>query len=76
VSERGEPEIVATARGGIEMVWALPEGAELDVTLPPDASRPFEVYWTCRTATGSVSEQERELDSLDELTAAVLDLCR
>jgi hypothetical protein len=68
---RAEPQVTATARGGIEFVWEAGEGGEVDVTVPAGPGEPLEIAWTRRQPDGSVTEDERAVWAVDDAIALV-----
>jgi hypothetical protein len=68
---RTEPQVTATARGGIEFVWEAIGGREVDVTVPADPGEPFEIAWIRRQPDVSVAEDERAVWAVDDAIALV-----
>jgi hypothetical protein len=63
---RVEPQVTATARGGIEFVWEAVTGGEVDVTVPADPGEPLEIAWTQRQPDGSIAEDEQAVRTVDD----------
>jgi hypothetical protein len=65
-----EPQITATARGGIEFLWKGDGAREVDVVLPPDAGLPIEIAWV-HEQDGILIENEGEVPTVDDAVALI-----
>ncbi len=70
--DRSEPQVTATARGGIEFVWRTLPGGEISVTLPAEPQAPLEVARAWRHPDGSAADDERIVWSIDEAVAVTM----
>jgi hypothetical protein len=60
-----EPQVTATARGGIELVWQHDSAEEVDVVIPADPGQPIEVARIHRRWDGTIAEDEHKVWSVD-----------
>lgn len=67
---QSEPQITATARGGIEFLWKGSGDRELDVVLPPRDGLPIEIAWIYEQ-DGRIAEVEREAVTVDDAVALI-----
>ena len=70
--EQTEPQVTATARGGIEFVWRPVPDAEISVMVPAEPRSPLEVARTWRRPDGSVAEDEQADGSIDDAFAVAM----
>ena len=68
---QSEPQVTATARGGIEFLWKGAGDRELDVVLPPREGLPIEIAWAVKQ-DGSTTEVEREALTIDDTVAVIV----
>jgi hypothetical protein len=65
-----DPQITATAQGGIEFLWKGSDGREVDVVLPPDAGLPIEITWA-EEHDGTIAEDEHEVPAVEDAVALI-----
>jgi len=71
VLDHAEPQVTATARGGIEFVWESPSGDEIDITVPAGPEEPIEIARMRRGAGGSLDEDEQAAWTVADAVALV-----
>jgi hypothetical protein len=67
-----DPQITATARGGIEFYWKPTTGDEVDVIVPAEPNGLIEVACLHPQADGTMTEDDREAASINDAVALVI----